>query len=491
MPQRGSEELVEPPLSVMPRAAHLKPYDIRHDQERATRRHLAARTRRLLRVGTLLALDTAVALGTLALALDGRGLNGTVVAALLPVAVLSLLAMNAYGAGVSRADGYARLLAMLMTGAVVLVQAQLLDALQPVPLARLLGWLVMFYAALEAERAIVGQVITALRRHNHLLRPALVIGTRDEAEAVRAQLADIPFNDLQVVGHVSPLGVGEPTALGRIDALEQVIDTEDVRVVVMGDSVPPPLLGRLTTRVFQAGASVLALPSLAAREAAVQAGVPPLKPAPLEYAPAELPLPQLGVKRALDLAVTILVLLALSPLLLLIALAIRLDSPGPVFFSQTRVGVGGRAFRIYKFRTMVADAEARQPALAHLNQYDDARLFKIVDDPRVTRVGRWLRRSSLDEVPQLFNVLMGEMSLVGPRPPLPSEVAGYQPDHFVRLSVMPGVTGPWQANGRNNVRSFDEVVRMEHEYIRNWSLALDVRILWRTVGAVLRGDGAH
>ncbi|NLG60740.1 MAG: sugar transferase [Candidatus Cloacimonetes bacterium] len=489
MTQGAFEEVREPVAARQPRPVHLKPYDIRQDQERATRRHLAARTRRLLRVTTLLALDSAVALATLFLVIDG--LSGTVVAALLPVAMLSLLAMNAYGAGVSRADGYARLLAILMTALVVLVQARLLDVLQPIGTTRLLLWLAVFYAGLEIERAIVGYVITVLRRHNHLLRPALVIGTRDDAETVREQLAEIPFNDLQVVGYVLPLGTEEPGALGKLDALEQVIDTHDVRVVVMADSVPAPLLGRLTTRVFQAGASVLALPSLAAREAAVRAGVSPLTPTPLEYAPAELPLPQLGVKRAMDLVLTVLALLALSPLLVLIAIAIKLDSPGPVLFRQTRVGVGGRTFQIYKFRTMVVDAEARQPALAHLNQYGDARLFKIVDDPRITRVGRWLRRSSLDELPQLFNVLMGDMSLVGPRPPLPAEVAGYSPDHYVRLSVMPGVTGPWQANGRNNVRSFDEVVRMEHEYIRNWSLALDLRILWRTVGAVVRGDGAH
>ena len=490
MTQGAFDEVREPAAaSRTPRLMHLKPYDIRQDQERATRKHLAARTRRLLRVTTLLALDSAIALGTLALVLGG--VEHTVIAALLPVAMLSLLAMNAYGAGVSRADGYARLLAMLMTAFVVLIQANLLDVLQPIGLERLFVWLFVFYAALEIERAIVGQVITALRRHNHLLRPALVIGTREETDAVRAQLAELPFNDLHVVGHVLPLGTEEPAALGKLDALEQVIDTNDVRVVVMGDSVPAPLLGRLTTRVFQAGASVLALPSLAAREAAVRAGVPTLTPAPLEYAPAEMPLPQMGVKRAMDLVLTVVVLLVLSPLLLLIALAIVLDSPGPVLFRQMRVGVGGRTFQIYKFRTMVVDAEQRQPALAHLNQYSDARLFKIVDDPRITRVGRLLRRSSLDEIPQLFNVLMGEMSLVGPRPPLPTEVAGYSPDHFVRLSVMPGVTGPWQANGRNNVRSFDEVVRMEHEYIRNWSLALDLRILWRTVGAVVRGDGAH
>ncbi|MGH7445527.1 MAG: sugar transferase, partial [Longimicrobiales bacterium] len=425
------------------------------------------------------------------LALLGIGVRVDVAMLLLPVAMLSLLAVHAYGAGVSRADGYARLLAIIITGVVVALQAVLLEPLRALPAVRLMLWMPLLYAGLEAERALVGYAIAALRRRNHLLRPALVIGSHAELELVCDELADIPHNDLQVLGHISPLSAGDATSLGRLELLEETIQKHDIRVIIIADSVPDAILARLTKRVFQAGVSLLAVPSRAAREAATQAGFPSLNPALLEYAPAELPLPQLGVKRALDLVATVLALLVLSPLLLLVAIAVRLDSPGPVLFRQTRVGVGGRTFEIYKFRTMVADAEARQPALAHLNQYDDALLFKIVDDPRVTRVGRWLRPSSIDELPQLFNVLRGDMSLVGPRPPLPAEVAGYSADHFVRLSVMPGVTGPWQVNGRNNVRSFDEVVRMEHEYIRNWSLGLDLRILCRTIVTVLRRDGAH
>ena len=491
--QRGVvEETREAPRQRGVRLVELKPYDIRHDQERGTRRHLAQRTRGLLRVGTLLALDSAVAFGTLALALTGAKLDAQVVVTLLPVAVLSLLSFNAYGPGTGRADGYARLLAVFVTGGVVALQLPLLPTLGGIPWERLLlAWLPLFYLALEAERALVGRAISALRRRHHLLRPALLVGTRAELERIQGELADVPHGDMLLVGYVAPPGSEDTTGLGALDQLEDVIHEHDVRVVIVSESVPPAMLPRLIARIYQSGASLLAVPSTAAREAAAQAGYPVVAPGQLEFSPAALPLPQLGVKRALDLLLTIVALLILSPLLIVISMAIRFDSPGPVLFRQTRVGVGGRTFQIFKFRTMVADAEARQPALAHLNQYDDARLFKIVDDPRVTRVGRWLRRSSLDEVPQLFNVLRGEMSLVGPRPPLPAEVAVYNPDHFVRLSVMPGVTGPWQANGRNNVRSFDEVVRMEHEYIRNWSLALDLRILFRTIGAVLRRDGAH
>jgi lipopolysaccharide/colanic/teichoic acid biosynthesis glycosyltransferase len=140
---------------------------------------------------------------------------------------------------------------------------------------------------------------------------------------------------------------------------------------------------------------------------------------------------------------------------------------------------------------MLHEAERRRDEVAHLNAYRDDRLFKLRQDPRITRVGRVLRRFSLDELPQLFNVLAGDMSLVGPRPPLPSEVRSYEPRHFVRLSVVPGLTGPWQVNGRNLITNFEEVVRLEREYIENWSLRSDLEIIFRTFGVVLSGKGAY
>jgi lipopolysaccharide/colanic/teichoic acid biosynthesis glycosyltransferase len=154
------------------------------------------------------------------------------------------------------------------------------------------------------------------------------------------------------------------------------------------------------------------------------------------------------------------------------------------------MGVGGRRFQILKFRTMVADADRQKATLAHLNEYPDARLFKIKDDPRITRLGGFLRRTSLDELPQLWNVLRGEMSLVGPRPCVPEEFEHYAPHHMERLFVVPGVTGPWQVSGRNTVLDFEEVVRMDSEYIRSWSLRRDVVILLKTIPA-LYGKGAY
>ncbi|WP_460869200.1 sugar transferase [Rhodococcus aerolatus] len=199
--------------------------------------------------------------------------------------------------------------------------------------------------------------------------------------------------------------------------------------------------------------------------------------------------PRKVAKTAVDVVVAGLALLALSPVLLAIALAVRLDSPGPALFLQERVGKDGRTFRVVKFRTMVVDAEARLAALAADNQAGGV-LFKLRRDPRVTRVGAVLRRYSVDELPQLLNVLTGSMSLVGPRPPLPSEVARYESAVGRRLLVTPGMTGLWQVSGRSDL-SWEESVRLDLRYVENWSLALDATILWKTVAAVVRRDGAY
>ena len=197
----------------------------------------------------------------------------------------------------------------------------------------------------------------------------------------------------------------------------------------------------------------------------------------------------MALKRALD---TLLVLLSLPltlPLGLLIALWVRLDSPGGALIAQPRVGKNGREFPCFKFRTMVADAAARQAELAALNEADGP-LFKIKNDPRITRAGRWLRRTSLDELPQLLNVFVGEMSLVGPRPALPSEVAAYEPWHHRRLEVLPGMTGISQTLGRSDLQ-WDEIVRLDIYYAEHWTLGMDLRIMLQTVPAVLQGRGAY
>jgi exopolysaccharide biosynthesis polyprenyl glycosylphosphotransferase len=195
------------------------------------------------------------------------------------------------------------------------------------------------------------------------------------------------------------------------------------------------------------------------------------------------------IKGAFDKVSAALALILLAPLFTVIALAIRATDHGPVFFRQTRTGRDGQPFMLWKFRTMVVDAESRKAELLARNDGHGA-LFKMRRDPRVTRVGAWLRRWSLDELPQLFNVVLGDMSLVGPRPALPAEVAEYGGHMLRRLVVKPGITGLWQVNGRSDL-SWDEAERLDVRYVENWSLALDLQILWKTLSAVVRGSGAY
>jgi exopolysaccharide biosynthesis polyprenyl glycosylphosphotransferase len=194
------------------------------------------------------------------------------------------------------------------------------------------------------------------------------------------------------------------------------------------------------------------------------------------------------LKRALDVLFAGLVIIALVPVVLAIAIAIKLDSPGPVFYYSDRLGKKGRVFRLTKFRTMVRDAELKRAEVLHMNERDSV-LFKISNDPRVTRLGRFLRKFSLDELPQFVNVLVGDMSVVGPRPPLASEVREYKVNHLRRLDVQPGITGLWQVQARQNP-SFDNYVSLDLTYIENWSIWLDLKIILRTVGVVFSGTGS-
>ncbi len=194
-------------------------------------------------------------------------------------------------------------------------------------------------------------------------------------------------------------------------------------------------------------------------------------------------------KRVFDLLVAVAALVLLVPIIPLIAIMIKLDTPGPVFFRQQRVGRRGCSFAFYKFRSMFVDADERKKEVEALNEQDGP-VFKVRSDPRVTNVGRFLRRSSLDEIPQIFNVVKGEMSIVGPRPPLPSEVLRYQPWHRRRLEVTPGITCLWQISGRSHL-SFNEWMRLDMEYLKQRSFRTDLLILFKTIPAVIARKGAY
>ena len=197
-----------------------------------------------------------------------------------------------------------------------------------------------------------------------------------------------------------------------------------------------------------------------------------------------------ATKRLMDIVLSAVGMLLLSPVYLAIAAAVKLSSPGPVFFVQTRVGRYGRYFKFYKFRSMRQDAEAQKAALMARNESKDGVIFKMKDDPRITRVGRFLRRTSLDELPQLWNVFIGDMSLVGPRPPVPSEVLEYTLEDRKRLDVIPGITCLWQIKGRSEI-PFNEQVRLDKEYILAPSVWKDIVILFKTIPAILGGRGAY
>jgi exopolysaccharide biosynthesis polyprenyl glycosylphosphotransferase len=204
---------------------------------------------------------------------------------------------------------------------------------------------------------------------------------------------------------------------------------------------------------------------------------------------------KLVLKAGFDKMVALAALTVAAPLLAVLALAVKLDDGGPAFFRQTRVGKDGRTFTVFKFRTMVIDAEQRRADLRrahaqHSTSGQHSVLFKLRNDPRVTRTGTWLRRWSLDELPQLINVLNGDMSLVGPRPALPEEAAMYGDHVRRRLAVKPGITGLWQVSGRSDL-TWDESIRLDLRYVENWSLMLDLHILWKTLSAVVRGSGAY
>jgi len=202
----------------------------------------------------------------------------------------------------------------------------------------------------------------------------------------------------------------------------------------------------------------------------------------------QLPGMGLMIKRVFDLAFSTVVMVLLLPIFVLLALAIKLDSPGPVFYLSDRIGKRGQVFRCTKFRTMVIDAEQRKADLMHMNERDGV-LFKVTNDPRITRLGRFMRKYSLDELPQFWNVLRGEMSVVGPRPPLACEVEEYKLSHLRRLDVTPGITGLWQIEARQDP-SFASYLSLDMRYIDNWSIWLDLTIVLRTVGVVFAGTGS-
>ncbi|TYP87181.1 sugar transferase [Blastococcus xanthinilyticus] len=341
---------------------------------------------------------------------------------------------------------------------------------------------------------------TWLRRqrvHGRFQQTALLVGHRGGVAALQEQLHRDVSHGYRVIGCCLPTrsrGVEGPGGLPVLGGLDEVVDVVarhevDTVAVLPCPELDGAALRRLGWDLEKTRADLLLAPSVS------EVAGPRVRVRPvcglslLQMERPELRGLRLLAKESFDRTCAFLLLLLLLPVLVAVAVAVKADSSGPVLFRQERVGREGRTFPMLKFRSMHPDAEQLVPRLAAVNDGNGV-LFKLRRDPRVTRVGRVLRRYSVDELPQLLNVLRGEMSLVGPRPPLPTEVERYGVEMNRRLVVKPGLTGLWQVSGRSDL-SWDDSVRLDIHYVDNWSLMLDVMILWRTLGAVVRGRGAY
>ena len=342
-------------------------------------------------------------------------------------------------------------------------------------------------------RIAVRQILVLARDNGRNVRYMLVLGAGPRAKAFADLVEGHAELGLVVIGHLKadPSDTGvvlNRPLLGMIDDLEQVLHSQIVdEVAVCLPFSMEDLVEQVILLCEQEG-KVVRMP-MAPMERLLTTGRLESIDGVGVYSLANGPDRAIGLalKRGLDVVGAALLMVLLSPVLVILAIAIRLDSKGPVLFRQERVGLHGRSFNVLKFRSMCADAEDQLQDLRQHNEIN-GHAFKLAVDPRVTRMGRFLRRSSLDELPQLANVLRGQMSLVGPRPPLPSEVANYDTWHRRRLSMKPGMTGLWQVRGRHSPE-FDHWVAQDLEYIDSWSLWLDFKIIARTVPAVLGGTG--
>lgn len=349
---------------------------------------------------------------------------------------------------------------------------------------------------LALVRGAEGIAIAYLRRRGVGIKRVVIVGAGEIGRTVMRTIVARPDLGYRVVGFVDDnpdkgyTDIGRFKALGPLDNLPAILDEErpDEVIITLPWMYHRKIIG-IVRECERRNARSRIVPDLF-QMSLTQVNVEDLGGVPLiGVRTVSISKGALLVKQLIDVTVAAVGLLLCAPLFMLIALAIRLDSPGPVIFRQTRVGLRGRHFEIYKFRSMHVGAEEQQDMLADRNEADGP-IFKIRDDPRLTRVGRILRRLSLDELPQLVNVLRGEMSLVGPRPPIPAEVEKYQEWHKKRLAAPPGMTGLWQVSGRSRL-SFDEMVLLDIYYIENWSLWLDFKILMRTIPKVLLGEGAY
>jgi exopolysaccharide biosynthesis polyprenyl glycosylphosphotransferase len=429
------------------------------------------------------------------------------VPALTPILAASALVLSVFCLAVTRAwepgvvgqgsEEFSRLLRALVTTAVVLGLIGL--ALQLPEMRPWVFGVVPVAAVLAAMgRLVLRKVLHGRRARGDCLLEVLAVGTEESIAQLVARTRRAFHEGWTVTAACTPSGTGLHGAsdvlgvpvVGDLDSVPAIVAEQRHRVVSVAQAPgwTSRRLHQLAWDIEGSGAELVVDPGvmeIAGPRLHVSAmdGLPLLR----LTEPSFSGVPRV-IKAVVDKVGAALLVVVLAPALVAIAVAVRRDG-GPVFFRQSRIGRHGKSFDMLKFRSMVVDAEHRRTELLEANE-GSGPLFKLQNDPRITRVGTWLRKYSLDELPQLLNVLGGSMSLIGPRPPLPSEVATYARDARRKLLVRPGLTGLWQVSGRSDL-SWEESVRLDLRYVENWTLALDALILWKTVGAVIRGKGAY
>lgn len=411
--------------------------------------------------------------------------NSSLIVLILTIEVGFLVTRGLYKAGSCRRDYIAIVKSLTLANILLLLVAFLHFPEELVSRSTfLLSWLLSIIFVC-AGRFVLNSVLKVVRIRGGIRYPVFAFCHPEDAEKVSGLLGREDFCRLTGWADIELLQPAHmKTTLKQLDQL----GISGVYVCPQTPLKNPMLLywnlrnAGITLYILSLGLDPLFRES----EFSTVAGVPCIR-----YAPPIVAGVDFWIKRSFDFCLAVMLLLLASPLYLALAVLIKLDSPGPIFYRQTRMGLHSRPFKVWKFRTMVSDADQLQKQLEAQNETRDGVLFKIKNDPRITRVGKILRRYSLDELPQVFNILLGEMSFVGPRPLPMRDIEKFAEHHFIRHEVLPGITGLWQVSGRSDIDNFEDVLRLDIRYVENWSLWLDLQIILETFQVILRKTGAY
>jgi exopolysaccharide biosynthesis polyprenyl glycosylphosphotransferase len=480
--------------SITFRAPELADFDLLSTRDLAARRIWKGRVRNFARLVTLVTGDIIVLSAVSWVVLRLLGSSDAEWALLLPrVLVLGILGQASarpYTVGRRHAGLTGVAFGAILTGSSI----ALFDAIYGLLRATTPGphWLTLgFVVGLSLWRLAVAMGLRAAYARSIGCRRVLIVADRQHADDVIERFKSAREPHIRVAGYVEANGLPNASALGTLGEFNHLLEEHNIDAVIISAHLPEQAFRRVVHTCFVHAVGVTVVPSTLTEIPSRVSSRDLLGMPMLELEPPTLHVFQVNVKRATDIIIGSIVLTLLSPLMLLVAIAIRLESRGPILFRQYRPGLGGKVFPMLKFRTMRADAEAAlraDPALYQRYLDNDCKL-PVDEDPRVSRLGRFLRASSIDELPQLFNVMRGDMSLIGPRPVVGPELRHYGEWKSIVLGVRPGMTGWWQVAGRSHIQG-RERAHLDIYYVKQWSLALDLKILLMTLPAVLRRSGA-